>query len=83
MSQNLNQDKLLKTPSPSFSVDKVNEIANELYGISGTLSQLGSERDQNFHLITATGDQFVIKIANSSEDPAILYPAPLDWQFWM
>jgi hypothetical protein len=48
MSQNLNQDKLLKTPSPRFSVDKVNEIANELYGMSGTLSQLGSERDQNF-----------------------------------
>ena len=72
MSLNLNQDKLLKTPSPSFSVDEVNEIANELYGISGTLSQLGSERDQNFHLVTATGDQFVIKIANSSEDPAII-----------
>jgi len=72
MSQNLNQDKLLKTPSPSFSVDKVNEIANELYGISGTLSQLGSERDQNFHLVTGTGDQFLIKIANSSEDPAII-----------
>jgi len=72
MSQNLNQDKLLKTPSPSFSVDKVNEIAKELYGISGTLLQLGSERDQNFHLVTMTGDQFVIKIANSSEDPAII-----------
>jgi 4-aminobutyrate aminotransferase-like enzyme/Ser/Thr protein kinase RdoA (MazF antagonist) len=72
MSQIPNQDKLLKTPSPSFSVDKVNEIANELYGISGTLSQLGSERDQNFHLVTATGDQFVIKIANSSEDTAII-----------
>ncbi len=45
MSQIPNQDKLLKTPSPSFSVDKVNEIANELYGISGTLAQLGSERE--------------------------------------
>jgi 4-aminobutyrate aminotransferase-like enzyme/Ser/Thr protein kinase RdoA (MazF antagonist) len=72
MSHNLNQDKLLKTPSPSFSVDEVNEIANELYGISGTISMLGSERDQNFHLVTATGDQFLIKIANSSENPAII-----------
>ena len=72
MSQIPNQDKLLKTPSPSFSVDKVNEIANELYGISGTLSQLGSERDQNFHIVTESGNQYVIKIANSAEDTAII-----------
>jgi len=72
MSQIPNQDKLLKTPSPSFSVDKVNEIANELYGISGTLSQLRSERDQNFHIVTESGNQYVIKIANSAEDTAII-----------
>jgi len=72
MSQNLNHNILLKTPSPNFSVEKVNEIANELFGITGTLSPLGSERDQNFHIVTATGDQYVIKIANSSEDPAII-----------
>jgi len=69
MSHNPNQDKLLKTPSPNFTVEGVNEFSNELYGIGGTLSQLGSERDQNFHLVTATGDQFVIKIANSAESP--------------
>jgi len=72
MSHNLNQDKLLKTPSPNFTVEEVNEISNELYGIGGTLSQLDSERDQNFHIVTATGDQFVIKIANSAEAPEII-----------
>jgi len=66
------QDKLLRTPAPFFSNDDVNGLISELYGMEGTLSPLGSERDQNFHLIAKSGEEYVIKIANSAEDPAII-----------
>lgn len=66
------QDKLLKTPAPNFSVEEIQKFAEEYYGLTGTLSPLGSERDQNFHIITASGDQFVVKIANRAENPAII-----------
>ena len=67
-----NQDDLLETPSPSFSSEQVREFVERHYGLSGTLVPLASERDQNFRVGTEIGDQFVIKIANSAEDPAII-----------
>jgi 4-aminobutyrate aminotransferase-like enzyme/Ser/Thr protein kinase RdoA (MazF antagonist) len=63
---------ILETQSPDFPIEKVNDIANILYGLTGKLSPLDSERDQNFRISTETGDQFVIKIANSAEDPAVI-----------
>ena len=41
-------------------------------GLLANLLPLASERDQNFRISTEAGDQFVIKIANSAEDPAII-----------
>ena len=71
-----NQDRyqgdILETQSPDFPIEKVNTFANKLYGLTGKLSPLDSERDQNFHISTETGDQYVIKIANNAEDPAII-----------
>ncbi|MBC8504942.1 MAG: aminotransferase class III-fold pyridoxal phosphate-dependent enzyme [Anaerolineales bacterium] len=66
------QDDILKTPSPNFTLEQVKDIANVLYGLTGNLFSLDSERDQNFRISTENGDQFVIKIANSAEDPAII-----------
>jgi 4-aminobutyrate aminotransferase-like enzyme/Ser/Thr protein kinase RdoA (MazF antagonist) len=68
----LYQDHLLKTPSPGFTIEQVKDIAKELFGLTGSLFPLASERDQNMHIRTETGDQFVIKIANSAEDPAVI-----------
>ena len=65
------RDAILETQSPGFTIDQVNELANQLYGLSGRVSQLDSERDQNFRITTGEGKQFVIRIANSAEDPAI------------
>jgi 4-aminobutyrate aminotransferase-like enzyme/Ser/Thr protein kinase RdoA (MazF antagonist) len=70
--QDPNQDKLLGTLAPNFSIEDINKIAKKLYRLTGTISPLGSERDQNFQISTPTGERFVIKIANSSEDPAII-----------
>ena len=66
------QDKLLSTKAPEFSLDEISDLAEKLYGLTGSLSPLGSERDQNSHLITAAGQGYVIKIANSAEDPALI-----------
>ena len=68
----LYHDDLLETQSPSFTIEQVKDTANKLYGLTGKLFPLASERDQNFRITTEAGDQFVIKIANSAEDPAIM-----------
>ena len=68
----LYQDHLLETPSPGFTIAQVKDIAKERFGLTGSLFPLASERDQNFHIRTEAGDQFVIKIANSAEDPAVI-----------
>jgi 4-aminobutyrate aminotransferase-like enzyme/Ser/Thr protein kinase RdoA (MazF antagonist) len=69
---NHNQAGILDTQPPFFSTEGVLELARDLYGLGGTISSLDSERDQNFWINTPSGDQFVIKIANSAMDPAIL-----------
>ena len=63
---------LLETPSPNFTHRQVRDIIEKLYGVTGELSLLDSERDQNFNLETSTGEQFVVKIANSIEDQGII-----------
>ncbi|NQU30756.1 MAG: hypothetical protein HQ525_08825, partial [Anaerolineae bacterium] len=65
-------EQLLETHSPAFAIEEVSDIVNKLYDLTGNLSLLESERDQNFCIITESGDQFIIKIANSAEDPAII-----------
>jgi len=68
----LYQDDILVTQSPSFTIEQVKDITNKLYGLTGNLFPLASERDQNFCISTEAGDRFVIKISNSAEDPAII-----------
>jgi len=72
MSTSQNLESLLRTPAPHFSIEELKEIADDLFGLSGTVAKLGSERDQNFHLTTESGDQFLVKVANSAENPAII-----------
>src|SRR5688572_21995550 len=58
--------------TPHFSIEKAATIAEELYGIRATVSQLPSERDQNFLLISQSSEKFVLRIANGLEDPTLL-----------
>ncbi len=67
-----NQGGLLETPNPDFTIAQVQAIAADLYALTGDLSPLSSERDLNFRIDTEQGDQYVIKIANNAEDPAVI-----------
>ncbi len=52
---------------PKFGIDQVSEITKSLYGLSGKFKELPSERDQNFHLVTGVGEEYVLKISAASE----------------
>ena len=50
----------------------VQAIAENCFGIQASARQLRGERDHNFLLTTGAGEQFVLKIANVSEERAVL-----------
>jgi 4-aminobutyrate aminotransferase-like enzyme/Ser/Thr protein kinase RdoA (MazF antagonist) len=57
---------------PRFSIDEAQKLAQELYGLAAAARPLPSDRDQNFHLTTETGEQFVLKIASAAESADVL-----------
>jgi Ser/Thr protein kinase RdoA (MazF antagonist) len=54
---------------PQFRAADVQTLLSDQYGLDGRVKLLVSERDQNFHVTTAAGSHFVLKIANAAEDP--------------
>ena len=57
---------------PRFAPEEAAKLARSLYGVSGTLSPLPSERDQNFRLKAGSGEEFVLKISGAGEERSIL-----------
>src|SRR2546427_7653244 len=57
--------------APRLTVQAAADIARELYGLVASASPLPSERDQNFR-IAAGAERFVLKVANATEDRAML-----------
>ena len=62
---------MLETQPPRFTADEVAQIAERVFGLQGTATDLGSERDATF-LIDDGGDGAVLKISNTGEDGAVL-----------
>jgi 4-aminobutyrate aminotransferase-like enzyme/Ser/Thr protein kinase RdoA (MazF antagonist) len=58
--------------APVLTLDEALDCARRLFGIDAAGAPLASERDQNFLLEIRTGDRFVLKVANSAEDGALL-----------
>jgi 4-aminobutyrate aminotransferase-like enzyme/Ser/Thr protein kinase RdoA (MazF antagonist) len=58
--------------APRLTSAEAEGLASRLYGIHGDARPLPSERDQNFALDTASGDRFVLKIANALEPRDLL-----------
>ncbi len=63
---------VLEAKAPAFSVADAEGIAERNFGVSGSARVLVSERDQNFQLRCDDGREYVLKIANPAEDPAVL-----------
>jgi len=56
---------------PEVGEERVRQAVREQYGLEASLRPLVSERDQNFLLETAAGPRYVLKIANTAEDPVV------------
>lgn len=62
---------VLATSTPKISEAVAAEILSRHYGLEGRLESLASERDQNYLLHETSGNEYVLKIANSSEDQTV------------
>jgi 4-aminobutyrate aminotransferase-like enzyme/Ser/Thr protein kinase RdoA (MazF antagonist)/murein DD-endopeptidase MepM/ murein hydrolase activator NlpD len=58
--------------TPAFSLKDAIYFAQKFYTLQVQAQPLPSERDQNFLIQADNGDQFVLKIANATEEPAML-----------
>jgi len=57
---------------PAFGVHAADEIARDLFGLSGTIRELPSERDRNFFIAGPDGRSVVLKISHADESPEII-----------
>ncbi len=58
--------------APGFGPSAAAELAERLFGITGTPEPLPSERDQNYRITDGAGGVFVLKIANATEAREVL-----------
>ncbi len=65
-------ESVLEAKAPAFTTQEAAEIAQRAFGIKASAHPLDSERDQNFRLRTQGEREWVLKIANPAEDPAVL-----------
>jgi len=63
---------VLEAQAPAFSTREAEAIAQRSFDIQASAHPLASERDQNFHLRAKDGSEWVLKIANPAENPALL-----------
>lgn len=61
---------LLSLPPPALGTDALSHLLAAHWGISGELTPLTSERDQN-HRVDSPAGRFTLKLANPAEDPAL------------
>ncbi len=63
---------MLEHADERVTLSKVRNVLREAYGLSGNAVRLTGERDANFHVLTdGGGEEFILKLSNSAEDPAV------------
>jgi hydroxylysine kinase len=62
---------ILRVAAEEVPIEAASETVRDHYGISGAVSRLTSERDQNFRIVDQRGAEYALKISNPVEDPAI------------
>ena len=65
-------ETVLEAQAPAFSTREAEAFARRAFGVSASAQPLDSERDQNFRLLAEDGSEWVLKIANPAENPALL-----------
>ena len=58
-------------PPPSFNALEISDILDKEYSISGSITELYSDRDQNFH-VNDGGRELIIKVSNPAEERSTL-----------
>ena len=58
----------IQSQRPVIEVTEAVEIAERLYGLTGQVTELESERDRNFLIHVDSGRDCILKIANINED---------------
>ncbi|MFQ6186259.1 phosphotransferase [Sinorhizobium meliloti] len=61
----------LAAKSTLLTSDEAAEIAQQHYGLMVLAQRLSGEKDSNFRLSTQNGDEYLLKIVNPGEDPAV------------
>jgi 4-aminobutyrate aminotransferase-like enzyme/Ser/Thr protein kinase RdoA (MazF antagonist) len=64
-------DPVLTHPPPALSLAEAEAITLQYFGKQAKASALRSERDQNFLMTGEDRTQWVLKVSNAAEDPAI------------
>ena len=65
-------ETVLEAPAPAFTTQEAEAIGRQAFDIQASAHGLASERDQNFRLRAKDGNEWVLKIANPAENPALL-----------
>ena len=58
--------------APRLTSANAEHVAREIFGITARATELPSERDQNFRILTDDGRHYVLKVANAAERPSML-----------
>src|SRR5215471_20551461 len=64
-------DPLASEP-PAFAGEAALQILHDGFGVTGSLTALAGERDQNFRVDTADGQRFLFKISNPADTRPVL-----------
>ena len=64
--------QVLDSQPPSLSAEQAARLVEGRFGIAATARQLLCERDQTFRLTAAKEKEFVLKVFNAAEDPAVV-----------
>ena len=62
----------LVSPPPAFELAAAQQILSENFGLTGSLTLLAAERDQNLRVDTPDGQRFLLKISNPADGLATI-----------
>lgn len=65
------QSSILNTTAPRIDATEASALVLRIFGFSARAHVLTSERDKNFYVRSEDGREFVLRVTNAAEDPAV------------